>query len=395
MGDFAHRVQQLLQGQEEMLGRPNAVDPRWQNGVYERCRHPVLTRDHVPVTWRYDLDPETNPLLLERLAVNSVFNAGAIEVGGRIALVCRVEGADRKSFFAVAESETGVDGFRFRDRPIHIPETDDPATNIYDMRLTRHEDGWIYGVFCAERETKDADGNPGAEARSSIARTRDLDRWERLDDLRTPSPQQRNAVLHPEFVGGKYAFYTRPQAGFSGVKGGSGIGFGLCEDIEHAVVEHEQIMDPRVFHTVKDLKSGDGPPPLRTREGWLHIPHGVRNTAAGMRYVLYAFLCDLGEPSRVTHRPGGYLLAPMFEERVGDVSNVVFCNGAVMRADGTVLIYYASADTRLHVAVTDEDRILDHVMNAPEDSLRSFRAVEQRNELIARNEQALKRLALD
>ncbi|MFO8006541.1 MAG: glycosidase [Candidatus Brocadiia bacterium] len=395
MQDFVQKAQQLLEGQEELLSRPNAVDPRWHNGIYERYRHPVLTRDHVPITWRYDLDPDSNPHLLERLGVNSVFNSGAIEMDGKIALVCRVEGTDRKSFFAVAESETGVDGFRFRDRPVQMPEAQDHATNTYDMRLTRHEDGWIYGVFCVECDGTDADGNAEAQAQCGIARTRDLDAWERLDDLRTPSPQQRNAVLHPEFVGGKYAFYTRPQAGFTGVKGGSGIGFGLCDDIEHAVIERERIIDPHVYHTVKDLKNGDGPPPLKTREGWLHIPHGVRETAAGLRYVLYTFLCDLEEPSRVTHRPGGYLMAPMFEERVGDVSNVVFCNGAVMRQDGTILVYYASADTRLHVAVTDEDRLLDHVLNAPEDPLRSRRAVQQRNELIARNEQVLEELDLD
>ena len=386
--EFRAKLRELIRRQEKLLARPNEVDVRWYNGLYERWRHPVATREHVPLHWRYDLNYETNPHRMERLGVNAVFNAGAIEMDGKVCLVCRVEGNDRKSFFAVAESETGVDRFRFRDRPILMPETDEGETNIYDMRLTRHEDGWIYGVFCAER--KDPDAPPGNEsaaiARCGVARTKDLDEWERLDDLQTPSAQQRNAVLHPEFVDGKYAFYTRPQESFGGAQSKQGgIGWGLTESIVHAHIEDEVIVDPRVYHTINEVKNGAGPPPLKTREGWLHIAHGVRGAASGLRYTLYAFLCDPEEPWRVTRRPGGYLIAPMFEERVGDVSNVVFCNGAVMRENGDVFIYYASSDTRMHVATTTEEKLLDYVKNTPEDGGRSYACVQQRNELIERN----------
>jgi 4-O-beta-D-mannosyl-D-glucose phosphorylase len=393
---FSQRVHELLWQQEQLLRRKNQIDERWSNGIFQRYRWPVVTREHVPVAWRYDLSPRTNPRLMERLGVNSVFNPGAIEIGGRICLVCRVEGYDRKSFFAVAESETGVDAFRFRDRPIAMPETDGPDTNVYDMRLTAHEDGWIYGTFCTER--KDPAAPPGdttsAVAQCGIARTKDLEAWERLADLRTDAPQQRNVVLHPELVDGKYAFYTRPQEGFARTGSGGGIGWALSDDIEEAVVHEEVIIDPRAYHTVKELKNGAGPTPLRTREGWLHIAHGVRRTAAGMRYVLYAFLCALDAPSRVIRRPGGYLIAPRFEERVGDVSNVVFCNGAVMRDDGSIFIYYASSDTRVHVATTTEERLLDYVMNTPEDPLRSCGSVQQRLDLIRSNEEALRGLGL-
>lgn len=387
MISFAQRLAELQQAHRALLARSNTPDPRWNNGIYTRWQHPVVTAAHVPLEWRYDLNPQTNPFLMERLGVNSVFNPGAIEHDGKILLVCRVEGWDRKSFFAVAESETGVDGFRFWDEPILMPETEDPDTNVYDMRLTRHEDGWIYGVFCTER--KDPNAAPGdlssAVAQAGIARTRDLKTWERLPDLRTRSPQQRNVVLHPEFVGGKYAFYTRPQEDFIAAGSGGGIGWGVSASINPAIVEEEIIVEPRAYHTVKEVKNGEGPAPLKTERGWLHLAHGVRGTAAGMRYVLYLYLTELERPWVVTHRPGGYFLAPEFEERVGDVSNVVFCNGWVARSDGSVFIYYASSDTRIHVATTTLDRLLDYVLNTPPDGLRSYASVQARLDLIRRN----------
>ncbi len=378
------------------MARKNKVDASWTNGWFERYRHPVLTAAHVPVFWRYDLDAGRNPHLLERLGVNAVFNAGAIEFDGRIALVARVEGYDRKSFFAVAESASGVDGFRFRERPVVLPETDAPDTNVYDMRLTRHEDGWIYGLFCTER--KDPAAPPGDEssaaAQCGIARTRDLDRWERLADLKSESAQQRNVVLHPEFVGGKYAFYTRPQDSFLEAGRGGGIGWALADRIDGAAIGPERIIDPKAYHTIKESKNGMGPAPIRTREGWLHVAHGVRGTAAGLRYVLYVFLCDLADPARVVRRPGGYFLAPRGEERTGDVSNVVFSNGAVARGDGRVFLYYGSSDTRVHVATTTVDRLLDYALNTPEDPGRSAACVAQRVALIERNLAAAKRLGL-
>ncbi len=343
----------------------------------------------------YDLDPATNPYLVERLGINGVFNAGALELNGKILLVGRVEGYDRKSFFAVAESRNGIDGFRFWDLPVVMPETESPDVNVYDMRLTRHEDGWIYGVFCTER--KDPDAPPGdmssAVAQTGIARTHDLVMWERLDDLRTTSPQQRNVVLHPEFIDGGYAFYTRPQDDFIQAGSGGGIGFGLADDIEHADIETEKVVDPRAYHTIKEMKNGAGATPIKTSEGWLHIAHGVRSCAAGLRYVLYAFLCDLNDPSRVIYEPGGYLMAPQFDERVGDVSNVLFCNGAVARDDGDLFIYYASSDTRMHVATTTIDRMLDYVKHTPPDAGRSAACVAQRIALIERNQGYLKSIA--
>lgn len=363
------------------------------NGVFDRWANPVLTAAHAPLHWRYDLDARRNPRLLERLGVNAVFNAGAIEWQGKICLVARVEGADRKSFFAVAESDTGVDGFRFWDRPLTMPETDDPDTNVYDMRVTLHEDGWIYGVFCAER--RDPSAAPGdtsaALAQAGIARTKDLVRWERLPDLRSASPQQRNVVLHPEFVHGRYALYTRPQDGFIEAGKGGGIGFALCDSMESAEIGEETIIDAREYHTVKEAKNGAGAPPLKTPKGWLHVAHGVRACAAGLRYVLYAFLCDLEDPSRVVARPGGYLMAPEGEERIGDVSNVLFCNGAVVRPSGEVFIYYGSSDTRTHVATTTVDRLLDYVLSTPEDPLRTAACVRQRTELVERNLRLLAR----
>lgn len=386
--DDEHRrgILALYEEQQDMLSRPNETDPRWDNGFLKRYRRPVVTAAHTPIHWRYDLDPGRNPHLVERLAVNSVFNPGAIELDGKVCLVCRVEGSDRKSFFAVAESESGIDGFRFRDYPILMPETDNPDVNVYDMRVTRHEDGWIYGVFCTERRDPAASlgDTSSAVAQCGVARTRDLQHWERLPDLVAPSPQQRNCVLHPEFVNDRYAFYTRPQDEFARTGSGSGIGFALVDDITHAVIEREQIIDPKVYHTVKEAKNGDGPPPIKTRSGWLHIAHGVRNTAAGMRYVLYAFLCERDDPAKVTHRPGGYLTAPRYGERVGDVSNVLFCNGAVLR-NGLLYIYYASSDTRCHVATAELGRLLDWVTHTPRDPLRSHACVRQRREMIDRN----------
>jgi 4-O-beta-D-mannosyl-D-glucose phosphorylase len=324
---------------------------------------------------------------MERLAVNAVFNPGAIEWDGKFVLVCRVEGVDRKSFFAVAESDTGVDGFRFRDPPVLLPQTHDPETNVYDMRLVRHQDGWVYGLFCAER--KDPAAPPGdtssAVAACGIVRTKDLRTWQRLPDLKTPSPQQRNVVLHPEFVGGRYAFYTRPQDSFIDAGRGGGIGWALCDDIERPVVDREAVVEPRQYHTIKEAKNGLGPAPIKTDRGWLHVAHGVRNTAAGLRYVLYAFLADPRDPGRITHRPGGYLLAPEGAERVGDVSNVAFCNGMIARPDGQLYIYYASSDTRIHVARTTVARMLDYVTNTPEDARLSHQCVRQRVDLIERN----------
>ncbi len=357
------------------------------HGWYERYRYPVLTANHVPLDWRYDLDPERNTFMMERLAVNAVFNAGAIYLDGCYVVIARVEGVDRKSFFAVAESPSGIDCFRFWERPVTMPETKDPDTNVYDMRLTRHEDGWIYGLFCTER--RDPTAPPGdhssAVAQCGIARTRDLLEWERLPDLKTPSPQQRNVVLHPEFVGGKYALYTRPQDAFVSAGSGGGIGWALCDSLTDAIVETEHIIDERRYHSVKEVKNGAGPPPIRTDAGWLHLAHGVRNTAAGLRYVLYVLLTDLAEPSRVIAAPGGHFIAPHGEERVGDVSNVVFSNGWIADDHGDVFIYYASSDTRLHVATTTIDRLVDYAINTPPDSGRSATAVEQRNALISHN----------
>ncbi|MBE3069246.1 MAG: glycosidase [Planctomycetes bacterium] len=399
MGDagFRERLGDLLRRHEALVGRANEVDPSWEGGWFERYRHPVVTAAHVPVAWRYDLDPARNPHLMERLGVNAVFNPGAIEFDGKICLVCRVEGYDRKSFFAVAESASGVDGFRFRRQPVVMPETAVPDTNVYDMRLTRHQDGWIYGLFCTER--KDPAAPPGDEsaavAQCGIARTKDLDAWERLADLVSESAQQRNVVLHPEFVGGKYAFYTRPQDSFIEAGKGGGIGWALADDITRAVIRDETLIDPKAYHTIKEAKNGMGPPPIRTPEGWLHIAHGVRPTAAGLRYVLYVLLCDPQHPERVVRRPGGYFIAPRGDERTGDVSNVVFSNGAVARDDGRLFIYYASSDTRIHVATTTIERMLDYARNTPEDPRRSAACVAERLALIQRNVETARRLGLD
>lgn len=384
---FDQELQKLTRRHEKLVTKKN---PRFKknNGLYERFKNPVITADHVPLNWRYDLDPKTNPMLLERLGINAAFNAGAIELNGKILLAVRVEGWDRKSFFAIAESKSGTEQFRFRKYPVIMPETGEPDVNVYDMRLTAHQDGWIYGVFCTER--KDPGAPPGdlssAIAQCGIARTRDLETWERLDDLKTPSPQQRNCVLHPEFVNGKYAFYTRPQDEFIKAGSGGGIGWGLADDIEHARIKSEKIIDERIYHSIKEVKNGQGPPPIRTKKGWIHLAHGVRNTAAGLRYVLYVFLTDADRPEKVVKSPGGYFIAPEGAERTGDVSNVVFSNGWVARKSGEVLIYYGSSDTRTHVAVTTVDRLLDYIENTPEDGLRSAASVQQRMQLIKKNQ---------
>lgn len=385
---FAQRKKLLTEQHTTLINRKNEVDPTWTNGLFERYRYPVLTAAHTPLFWRYDINPATNPYLMERMAINGVFNPGAMEFNGKICLVCRVEGADRKSFFAIAESDNGIDGFRFWDYPVTMPETQDPDTNVYDMRLVQHEDGYIYGIFCAERKDPNASAGDtsAATAQGGIARTKDLVNWVRLPDLKTKSAQQRNVVLHPEFVQGQYAFYTRPQDDFIQAGTGGGIGWGLSKSMNPAVVDDETIIDERVYHTIKELKNGQGPAPVKTDQGWLHIAHGVRATAAGLRYVIYAFLSDRNEPWRVTHRPGGYLIAPEGEERVGDVSNVTFCNGMVARANGDLFIYYASSDTRTHVVTTTIEKMLDYVMNTPPDPLRSAACVQQRISLINRNQ---------
>jgi 4-O-beta-D-mannosyl-D-glucose phosphorylase len=390
---FDARLKSLMRQHEELVSRPNARVPN-NNGIFERYVNPVVTTAHTPVFWRYDLSYETNPFLLERLGINATFNAGAMEFDDKIVLAVRVEGHDRKSFFAMAESTSGIDGFRFWDYPLLLPETDDPDTNVYDMRLVRHEDGWVYGLFCTERKDPNAAAGDlsSAIAQCGIARSRDLKTWLRLPDLKTPSPQQRNVVLHPEFVNGKYAFYTRPQDDFIQAGSGGGIGWGLADTMEQAIIDEEIIIDERAYHTIKEVKNGLGPAPIKTDRGWLHLAHGVRGTAAGLRYVLYLFLCDLHEPWRVTHQPGGYFNAPEGEERVGDVSNVVFSNGWVARTNGEVFIYYGSSDTRMHVATSDIERLLDYVINTPADPLRSFACVEQRRDLIKRNLNVLRRV---
>ncbi len=384
---FTHRLHLLQTTHHELLHRPNQPEALG-NGVYTRYEHPVLTAAHAPLAWRYDLNPATNPFLMERIGVNGVFNAGAIKWQGRYLVVARVEGADRKSFFAVAESPNGIDNFRFWDHPVTMPETDEPDTNVYDMRLVAHEDGWVYGLFCTERRdprAPEADQS-AALAKCGIARTKDFVQWERLPDLTTTSAQQRNVVLHPELVQGQYAFYTRPQDGFIEAGSGGGIGFGLSPSIEQAQVMEEVIIDKKQYHTISELKNGLGPAPLKTDLGWLHLAHGVRNTAAGLRYVLYVFMTALDDLTRVIHKPAGYFLAPEGDERVGDVSNVAFGNGWVLGDDGQIFIYYASSDTRLHVATSTLAQLLDYVVNTPEDGLRSAASVQRINELIAKNQ---------
>ena len=355
-------------------------------GIFDRYQNPVLTREHIPPFWMYDADPETNPYMMQRLGVNAALNSGAIKLNGKYYLVVRVEGMDRKSFFAVAESSSPTDGFRFWDYPVVLPDTQPEETNVYDMRLTQREDGWIYGVFCSESKDTSVNDLSAAVAAAGIVRTRDLKTWERLPNLRTlRSPQQRNVVLHPEFVEGKYAFYTRPMDDFIETGSGGGIGFGLCDDITNAVIDEEKIISLRRYHTITESKNGAGAVPIKTNKGWIHIAHGVRNTAAGLRYVLYAFATSLEDPSKVIAEPGGMLLGPLGRERAGDASNVVFTNGAIADEDGRVFLYYASSDTRMHVAETTVDRLCDYVFHTPADPLRSPDCVRQRCELIRKN----------
>ncbi|MDR0412983.1 MAG: glycosidase [Dysgonamonadaceae bacterium] len=382
---YKQKVNRLFEQQEQLLSRKNEMK-QISNGICRRYRYPVLTAAHTPLIWRYDFDPASNPALLERIGMNGTFNAGAIRWEGKYVLVVRVEGNDRKSFFAIAESPNGVDNFRFRDYPVSLPDGDDPETNVYDMRLTKHEDGWIYGLFCAER--KDPAAAPGdlssATASCGIVRTQDLLSWERLPDLKSKS-QQRNVVLHPEFVNGCYALYTRPQDGFIDAGSGGGIGWALVEDMAKAEITGEKIINLRQYHTIKEVKNGEGPPPIRTAKGWLHLAHGVRACAAGLRYVLYLYMTGLEDPSEVIAEPAGHLLAPEGEERTGDVSNVLFSNGWIAGDDGTVYLYYASSDTRMHVATSTLDKLVDYCLNSPADGGRSKTSVDAIIRLVNKN----------
>lgn len=387
---FEENKKKVIADYEALITRKNKVSARY-NGIYDRYENPVLTADHIPYYWKYDLDPDKNPYFMERLGINAVLNSGAVYLNGKYCLVARVEGNDRKSFFAVAESDNGVDNFRFCDYPVRLPDTEPDETNVYDMRLTQHEDGWIYGVFCSESKDKTNPDLSAATAQAGIVRTKDLENWERLPNLKSKSPQQRNVVLHPEFVDGKYAFYTRPQDDFIQTGSGGGVCFGLCEDITDPVIcTEEKVISPRQYHTITEVKNGAGAVPIKTPKGWVHIAHGVRNTAAGLRYVVYVFATALDDPSRLIASPSGLFIAPHGSERVGDVSNVVFTNGAIVRDNGDVYIYYASSDTRVHVAVTDIERLTDYTFNTPEDPLRSVDCVKQRCALIESNMKFLK-----
>lgn len=383
---FSTRLKQLNEKHVALIKRPNEVCANG-NGIFDRYKFPVLTADHTPLFWRYDLHEASNPFLMERFGINGVFNAGAIKWKGKYLMMARVEGNDRKSFFAIAESPNGVDQFRFWDNPVMMPGTEDEETNIYDIRLTQHEDGWIYGLFCVEKRDPGAPpaDQSSAIAQCGIARTRDLIGWQRLADLQTPSPQQRNVVLHPEFVNGRYAFYTRPQDGFINAGSGGGVGIGFADDMTRAVIGEEKIIDPRIYHTINEAKNGLGPAPLKTPQGWLHMAHGVRNTAAGLRYTLYLFMTDLADLGRVIYKPAGYFIAPRGVERVGDVSNVVFSNGWIADDNGNVFIYYASSDTRMHVATTTIGQLVDYVMHTPEDGLHSADSVKSLQKIIDHN----------
>ncbi|MCU7694786.1 glycosidase [Haoranjiania flava] len=387
---FEKRLTALQDAYLELTTKKNYPE-ELGNGIYSRYKNPILTAAHVPLEWRYDFNCETNPFLLERFGINAAFNSGAIKFKGKYMVAVRVEGLDRKSFFAIAESDNGVDNFRFWEYPIVMPEIDEPETNIYDMRLVEHQDGWIYGLFCSEKRDPSApEGDQSsAVAQCGIARTKDLVKWERLPNLKTTSPQQRNVVLHPEFVNGQYAFYTRPQDSFIEAGKGGGIGFGLSKSIENPVIDEEIIIDKKVYHTVYELKNGLGPAPIKTEKGWLHLAHGVRNTAAGLRYVLYLFMTSLEDITKVIHKPGGYFMAPENEERIGDVANVLFSNGWITDDDGTVYIYYASSDTRQHVAVSTIEKLIDYVINTPEDEFRSANSVEIVCEIVKKNKKVL------
>ena len=390
--NFKHKVKSLLAAHKALIIRKNPPTAT-SNGIYQRYENPIVTAAHAPITWRYDLNESTNPHLMERLGVNATFNSGAMLWNGKYILCVRVEGVDRKSFFGIAESPNGIDNFRFWDYPVTMPETDEPDTNIYDMRLVQHEDGWIYGLFCTERKDKTQNDTSSAIAQCGIARTKDLKTWKRLPDLQSPSAQRRNVVLHPEFVDGKYAFYTRPQDGFIGVGSGGGIGWAVCNDITNPVVDKETVIDQRIYHTIKEVKNGQGPAPLKTEIGWMHLAHGVRNTAAGLRYTLYMFVTDLNDPTKVLYEPQGHFIAPEGEERIGDVSNVAFTNGWIRNEKNEVFIYYGSSDTRMHVATTTVEKLMDYCVNTPADGLRSAISVQQRSNLIARNLQVLENLS--
>lgn len=391
MQNFKTRLKALRKEYKKLISKKNTpVLPG--NGIFERYKNPVVTASHIPLEWRYDLNPETNPFLMERMGINAAFNAGAIKYNGKYVLVVRVEGADRKSFFALAQSSCGTEGFEFTGLPLLLDQTEQPDVNVYDMRLTQHEDGWIYGLFCTERKDPAAPfGDTSmATAACGIVRTKDLKTWERLPDLKTQSPQQRNVVLHPEFADGKYLLFTRPQDGFIQTGSGGGICAGYCDDMTHAVITEEKLVDEKIYHTIKEVKNGAGAVPIKTKDGWLFIAHGVRNTAAGLRYVVYAFMTSLEDPTKVIYSPSGYLIAPEQDERVGDVSNVVFVNGAITDDDGTVYIYYASSDTRLHVAKSSVDRLIDYCRHTPQDTLTSRGQVEQRIALIEKNRSFLR-----
>lgn len=385
---FNARFAELKAEHEKFLTKKNKKLSKNYNGIYYRYKRPILTAAHAPLHWRYDLNYETNPYLMQRIGINAAFNSGAIYIDGKYLLIARVEGWDRKSFFAVAESPNGIDNWRFWERPVTMPETDDPETNVYDMRLTKHEDGWIYGVFCSERKDKTAPAGDTSMATASggIARTKNLVDWERLPDFISHHGQQRNLVLHPEFVDGKYAFYTRPQDGFIEVGGGGGIGWALVDDITKAEAPEEKIIDEKIYHTIKELKNGQGPAPIKTGRGWLHLAHGVRACAAGLRYVLFMFMTDLKDPSKVIACPGGYFMAPEGEERIGDVSNVLFANGWIRNENDEVFIYYGSSDTRMHVATSTVEQLVDFCTNTPEDGLRSAASVETINKIIDKNQ---------
>lgn len=390
MTNFEERLNVIKAKHEQLLKMKNVKDTVG-NGIYDRYQYPIITADHIPLAWRYDFNIETNPHLMERIGFNATLNAGAIKWNGKYVLVVRVEGNDRKSFFAIAESDNGVDNFRFWDEPVTLPETKDPDTNVYDMRLTAHEDGWIYGVFCSERKDPAAPAGDlsSAVAAAGITRTKDLINWERLPDLKTKS-QQRNVVLHPEFIDGKYALYTRPQDGFIDTGSGGGIGWALVDDMTKAEITEEKIINHRYYHTIKELKNGEGPHPIKTDKGWLHLAHGVRNCAAGLRYVLYLYLTDLEDPTKLIAEPAGFFMAPQNEERVGDVSNVLFSNGWIADEDGKVFIYYASSDTRMHVATSTIEKLLDYVQNTPVDGYRTFASVQTIKNLISANKELLK-----
>ena len=385
MNRYNNRLHILKKEHESLISRKNKMIFS-ENGIFERYKYPILTAAHTPLEWRYDLNPETNPYLMERIGVNATMNSGAIKWNGKYLIIVRVEGNDRKSFFTIAESPNGIDNFRFWEYPIHLPDTDPSETNVYDIRLTTHEDGWIYGIFCSE--SLDPNAAPGdlssAIAKAGIVRTKDLKSWERLPNLISQS-QQRNVVLHPEFVNGKYALYTRPQDNFIDAGNGGGIGWALIDDITHAEVKEEIIINHRHYHTIKEVKNGEGPHPIKTPKGWLHLAHGVRACAAGLRYVLYLYMTSLEDPTKIIAEPGGYLIAPVDEERIGDVSNVLFSNGWIADEDGTVYIYYASSDTRMHVATSTVDRLIDYCLHTPADGLRSAASVENICKLIEAN----------